>query len=85
MLGREPSPSQAARAGELAELLRRALAMLDDDERDLILRRHFEQLRTAREVAQLLGVAEAAANKRYIRAMERLRGLLHQIGVTGNE
>ena len=81
MLGREPSPSHAARAGELAELLRRALAQLDDEERDLILWRHFEYLRN-REIAQLLGITEAAANKRYIRATERLRGLLNRLGVS---
>lgn len=84
LMGKGPSPSQAARAGELAELLRQALARLDDDERDLILWRHFEHLRN-REIAQLLGVTEAAANKRYIRAMERLRGFLHQLGISGAE
>jgi RNA polymerase sigma-70 factor (ECF subfamily) len=84
LLGKEPSPSQVARAGELAELLRRSLARLDDDERDLILWRHFEHLRN-REVAQLLGITEAAANKRYIRALERLRGFLHDLGVSGAE
>jgi RNA polymerase sigma-70 factor, ECF subfamily len=75
LLGRGPSPSQAVAAAEAAERLRRALAELDDDDRDLILWRHFEQLAN-REIAQLLGVAEAAAGKRYIRALERLRALL---------
>ena len=75
LLGREPSPSRAAADAELAEQLRAALGQLDDGDRDLILWRHFEQL-SNREIAQLLGVTEAAAGKRYIRALERLRGLL---------
>ena len=75
LLGREPSPSRAVADAELAERLRFAMQQLDDDERDVILWRHFEQL-SNRDIAQLLGVTEAAAGKRYIRALERLRGLL---------
>ncbi len=79
--GHEPSPSQALAKTELAERLRLALGKLDDDERDLILWRHFEQLST-REMAQLLEISEAAAAKRYIRAVERLRKILVDLGVT---
>jgi|WetSurMetagenome_2_1015567.scaffolds.fasta_scaffold34344_4 RNA polymerase sigma-70 factor, ECF subfamily len=80
--GREPSPSQALANTELAERLRLALGQLDDDERDLILWRHFEQL-SARDTAQLLQISEAAASKRYIRAVERLRTILVGLGVSG--
>ncbi len=79
--GKEPSPSQALAKAELAERLRLALSQLDDDERDLILWRHFEQL-SARDMAQLLQISEAAAGKRYIRAVERLRTILIDLGVS---
>jgi RNA polymerase sigma-70 factor, ECF subfamily len=79
--GREPSPSQALAKAELSERLRLALGQLDSDERDLILWRHFEQL-SARDTAQLLQISEAAASKRYIRAVERLRTLLVELGVS---
>jgi RNA polymerase sigma-70 factor (ECF subfamily) len=82
LVGGGPSPSQAAAAVELAERLRQALGQLDEDERDLILWRHFEQL-TNREIAGLLQISEAAANKRYIRALQRLRDLLVRLGVSG--
>jgi RNA polymerase sigma-70 factor (ECF subfamily) len=82
LLGREPSPSQAMAAAEDAELLREALGQLDDGERDLILWRHFEQL-SNRDVAALVGVTEAAASKRYVRALERLGGLLRNLGLSG--
>ncbi len=80
--GFETSPSQALAQAELAEHLRMALGQLDDDDRDLILWRHFEQL-SAREMAQLLQISEAAASKRYIRAVERLRSILLELGVSG--
>jgi RNA polymerase sigma-70 factor (ECF subfamily) len=81
LLGTGPSPSQAAAALELAERLRLALQQLDEDERELLVGRHFEHLKN-RELAQLLGISEAAANKRYIRALQRLRGLLQSLGVS---
>jgi RNA polymerase sigma-70 factor, ECF subfamily len=80
--GREPSPSQAFAKSELAECLRKALGQLDTDDRDLILWRHFEQL-SARDMAQLLQISEAAAGKRYIRAVERLHTILVDLGVSG--
>jgi len=82
LLARGPSPSQAATAAEDAELLRLALEQLEDDERELILWRHFEQL-SNRDAAHLLGVTEAAASKRYVRALERLGTLLRNLGVSG--
>ena len=81
LTGRGPTPSQAAAAAELAERLRQALGRLDEDERDLILWRHFEQL-SNRDIARMLGISEAAANKRYIRGLQRLRGILLSLGVS---
>ena len=65
---------------ERAAVLRRALGNLDDDDREIILWRHFEQLSNA-DVARLLGIREPAASKRYVRALERLRALLVELGV----
>jgi RNA polymerase sigma-70 factor (ECF subfamily) len=80
VIGGGPSPSQQLAKAELAERLRMALVKLEQDERDLILWRHFEQL-SIRETAQLLHISEAAASKRYIRALERLRELLVSAGI----
>lgn len=81
LIGKLPSPSQELARAELAEQLRVALGRLNAGERDLILWRHFEQL-SARDMAQLLHITEAAANKRYIRAVERLRKILQDSGIT---
>jgi RNA polymerase sigma-70 factor (ECF subfamily) len=81
LAGTGPTPGRALAAAELAERLRLALQRLDEDERDVLLWRHFEQL-SNRAIARLLGVSEAAANKRYVRALQRLRGLLAGLGVS---
>lgn len=82
ILGKGPTPSRAAAAAELAERLHQALGQLDESEREIILWRHFEQL-TNGEVAELLGIAPAAASKRHLRAVARLRGLLLGLGLSG--
>ena len=80
VIGGGPTPSQQLARKELADRLRTALGQLEEDERDLILWRHFEQL-SIRETAQLLHITEDAAGKRYIRALERLRKLLASAGL----
>ncbi len=74
-LDREATPATAAIRHELQRRLAAAVASLGEDDRDLILMRHFEQLAN-QEVAALLGLSEAAASMRYLRALRRLRALL---------
>ena len=76
-----PSPSQELVKKEMAERLRTALGQLDTEDRDLILWRHFEQL-SARDTAQLLNITEAAAHKRYVRTLDRLRKILQDLNVS---
>src|SRR5437899_1478020 len=71
----ERTPASAAIQEELQRRLHGALAQLDEDDRDILLMRHFEQLPN-QEVADLLGLTEAAASMRYLRAIRRLRDLL---------
>jgi RNA polymerase sigma-70 factor, ECF subfamily len=74
-IDQELTPASAAIRHEMERRLHAALAELDDDERDVILMRHFEQL-SNQEVAALLGLTEAAASMRHLRAVRRLRTLL---------
>jgi RNA polymerase sigma-70 factor (ECF subfamily) len=71
----ELTPASAAIRRELEQRLHGALASLDEDDRDIILMRHFEQL-SNQEVGALLGLTEAAASMRYLRAVRRLRAVL---------
>jgi RNA polymerase sigma-70 factor, ECF subfamily len=74
---RDPAPTPAAEAvrRELQGRFRAALGHLDDDDREIILLRHFERL-SNNEVAQSLGLSEAAAGMRHLRALRRLRAIL---------
>jgi RNA polymerase sigma-70 factor (ECF subfamily) len=60
---------------EIAERFHAAVAQLPDDAKEIILMRHAEQL-TNSQAAELLGLTEAAAGMRYLRALRQLRPLL---------
>jgi RNA polymerase sigma-70 factor (ECF subfamily) len=72
------SPSRAAIRGETLAQLEAALDRLDPLDREVLALRHFEEL-SNNEVAALLGIQKAAASKRYVRALERLKGALAEI------
>jgi RNA polymerase sigma-70 factor (ECF subfamily) len=55
--------------------LQEALNRMNPIDREVLALRHFEHL-TRAESAQVLGLTEAAAAKRYLRALERLRDVL---------
>ena len=71
----EQTPASAAIHGELQRRLSDALGQLGGDDRDIILMRHHEQL-SNQDVAAALGLTEAAASMRYLRALRKLRGVL---------
>jgi RNA polymerase sigma-70 factor (ECF subfamily) len=71
----EQTPASAAIQHELQRRLNDALAQLDDADRDIILMRHHEQL-SNQDVSAALGLSEAAASMRYLRALRKLRGVL---------
>jgi RNA polymerase sigma-70 factor (ECF subfamily) len=75
LLDQELTPASAAIQKELQKRLELAIAALDEDDRDIILMRHAEQL-SNQEVAAALGLTEAAASMRYLRAVRRLRSQL---------
>ena len=47
-------------------------------DREVLALRHFEQL-THSEAAHELGISEAAASKRYVRALERLQPMMNDM------
>ena len=71
----ELTPASAALRQELENRLHAAMDQLDEDDRELLLMRHFEQLGN-QEVAAALELSEAAASMRYLRAVRRLRDIL---------
>lgn len=69
------TPSQAAIRRETQAQIREALDQMDPLDRDVLVLRHFEQLKNV-EAAQCLGIEPTAASKRYQRALRRLGELL---------
>jgi RNA polymerase sigma-70 factor (ECF subfamily) len=67
--------SKAAIRAEMMERVQKALDNLAPVDREVLALRHFEQL-SRTEIATVLGVSEAAAGKRYIRALEKLKQIL---------
>ena len=75
LLGHDTRPSEAAIRAERKIRLQEALNSMDPLDREVLALRHFEQL-TRAETAQVLGIEEAAAAKRYVRALKRLKEIL---------
>jgi RNA polymerase sigma-70 factor, ECF subfamily len=75
LMGKLTTPSQAALKAELRLRIQEALNSMDAIDREVLTLRHFEQLTNA-ETAMVLGIKEPAACNRYVRALERLRGIL---------
>jgi RNA polymerase sigma-70 factor (ECF subfamily) len=69
------TPAAAALRAELGRRFQSALAQLHEDDREIILLRHFEQLSNG-DAARTLGISEPAAGMRHLRALRRLRAVL---------
>lgn len=74
---RDPELTPAANAlrEELRQRFLDALDRMDEEDREILLMRHFEQL-TNSEAADLLGLSAPAAGMRHLRALRRLREIL---------
>lgn len=79
LLGRDSEPPQHAAKTEIYGRVVEAVNGLDVLDREVLALRHFEQLSTT-EIAQVLGITVAAARKRYLRALTRLRGVIGTLG-----
>jgi RNA polymerase sigma-70 factor (ECF subfamily) len=75
LLGRLSSPSAAAVRDELRLRVQDALERMEPIDREVLALRHFEQLSNV-ETAQLLGISEAGASNRFVRALRHLRKIL---------
>jgi RNA polymerase sigma-70 factor (ECF subfamily) len=71
----ELTPAAAATQQEMARRVEQAIARLGDQDCEIVVMRHYEQL-SNQEAAQALGLTEPAASMRYLRAVRRLRSML---------
>lgn len=75
LIDRGGSPSELMVTKELRRRVQAALAQLGPGDRQVLVLRHLEQLKTA-EAAAVLGIGERAFKSRQLRALQRLRALL---------
>ena len=71
----ELTPAAAALRREMEQRFLVALYQLEENDREIVVMRHFEHLGNS-EVAEALGLSPPAAGMRYLRAIRRLRELL---------
>ena len=72
---RELTPAAASIRRELESRFLRALGELNEDDREIVMMRHYEHLSNS-DVATALGLSPAAAGMRYLRALRKLRSVL---------
>ncbi len=75
LLGHYTSPSDVAMRAELQAQVQEALNGMSLLDREVLSLRHFEQLSNS-EAAYVLGISEAAASNRFVRALKRMKALL---------
>ena len=78
LIGNLTSPSHAATKNEVFTRLEAALNQMDAVDREVLALRHFEELSNT-ETAALLNIQPAAASKRYVRALARLKQILEAV------
>jgi RNA polymerase sigma-70 factor (ECF subfamily) len=71
------TPAAAATQREIASKVEAVIELLSDQDREIILMRHYEHLSNL-EIAEVLDLNPPAASMRYLRALRRLRELLEQ-------
>jgi len=71
----ELTPAASALRKEMEERFVLALDQLEENDREIIIMRHFEHLGNS-EVAEALGLSAPAAGMRYLRSIRKLRELL---------
>jgi len=71
------SPSQLMQRAEQIATLENTLAEMNELDREVIALRNFEELSNL-ETAKTLGIEPAAASKRYLRALKRLREIMEK-------
>ena len=72
LLGKLTTASRAAMRTELKIRVQEALNIMDPNDREVLVLRHFEELSNA-EAAQVLGIKPSATVNRYVRALKRLK------------
>ena len=77
LLGKLIAASRTAMCAELKLRVLEALNSMDEQDREVLVLRHFEE-RSNAAAAQVLGIKPSAEVSCYVRALKRLKGVSHQ-------
>lgn len=77
IVGQMTSASELFQKAQQIEALEKTLGEMNELDREVIAMRHFEELSNI-EVAEVLKISTAAASKRYLRALKRLKEIMQQ-------
>src|SRR5262249_20936896 len=78
------SPSQQLLRQERRQRVLQALGLLPERDREVLVLRHLEQLSVA-DTAEVLGISAGAVKTRHVRALDRLRVLLNEGEMRGED
>ena len=78
LVATDTSPTQAAVRDEEAALMRQAIGLLREPDREVVRLRAYDDL-SFREIGELLEIEENAATVRYVRALRRLKDIWHRL------
>lgn len=84
LVGNMPSPSGVAQRNEWVAKLEVALEELEPIDHEILALRHFEELSNV-DTAAALGLQPAAASKRYVRALTRLKQIMEALTNSDSE
>ena len=84
LIARDPSPSQCVGKREVTRGVRRAMAQLPEQDREVLMMHWVQGLKFG-EIGLVLGIEEATARKRQARALIRLAKLLKENGLGGTQ
>lgn len=75
LVGRDATPSEHVMRRERAKSVKAALLKLSEQDREIVIMRHLEQL-SVREVAEALEIPQGTVKSRHFRALRQLQGIL---------
>lgn len=78
------TPAAAATQREIAGKVEKVIEQLGEQDREIVLMRHYEHLSNL-EISQVLGLSAPAASMRYLRAIRRLRELMESEDASRSE
>lgn len=76
----QEDPEKACQAGETCQHIQTALMRLPDDQRAVLVLRHFQGL-SYREIGEVVGVSEKTVKSRLFTARRNLRAILSELGL----